>query len=377
MAMPILVGALSVLGAIMVDDSILPRMRFGLMPDEHARKVHPWVVRLQSATAGLNEALAQKSTDRTVRGLEDVWFWIGRVVCDALSAGDDPEQGKVVSEAGQAVLEAYQAAGRARQFLVQRHVSTSAYIGPEERMGLLGSGRRAARRIASHVDKIERSPSNEAAWSGLNRELQRYRKKHPLVSWLLPRLNRRLGLQLRPDDVRVYLIPKKAWADMEWLSGAEPGTSRAFFMDGSVYAPKGRAWASLLHELMHQVGLDYDLGLHPYLVEGLADVVTNKVGLPVLERGWRTAYPAQVRYAKELAWRLGFRKPTDFAAWLLQVRHRGGDVLEAVTTELVKRHPQLSKAQLMADLAYGDDRSALDIPQYTYRWMTGQLSQVA
>ena len=74
-------------------------------------------MRLQSAVAGLDEALSRSVRAGVVRGLEDVWFWIGRVVCDALSAGDDPANGQVVSEAGATVLQAYQAAGRARVFL--------------------------------------------------------------------------------------------------------------------------------------------------------------------------------------------------------------------------------------------------------------------
>lgn len=127
---PILLGTLTLLGAFLVDDAGSSRSSFGLDPKDHARKIHPWVVRIKSATMGLNEALEARNTARVIDGLEDVWFWIGRVVCDTLSAGTDPAHSQVVTEAGVAVMEAYQAAGRARQFLLRRYTGDVVYIGP-------------------------------------------------------------------------------------------------------------------------------------------------------------------------------------------------------------------------------------------------------
>lgn len=91
--------------------------QYGLAPEEHARKVHPWVVRLDTARAGLDDALQRQDQGAVISGYADVWFWIGRVVCDALSAGEDPVHGPVVSEAGMSVHNAWQTAQRARTYL--------------------------------------------------------------------------------------------------------------------------------------------------------------------------------------------------------------------------------------------------------------------
>lgn len=93
------------------------RSVYGLTSEAHARKIHPWTVRLESARAGLEDALARGDRPAVVSGFADVWFWIGRVVCDALSASEDPIHGEVVSQAGAGVHEAWKTAQVARAFL--------------------------------------------------------------------------------------------------------------------------------------------------------------------------------------------------------------------------------------------------------------------
>ena len=92
---------------------------YGLAPAAHARKVHPWVVRLDAARDGLQDALKRRDRTAVVSGFADVWFWIGRVVCDALSASEDPIHGPVVSAAGMSVHAAWQTAQEARVFLTK------------------------------------------------------------------------------------------------------------------------------------------------------------------------------------------------------------------------------------------------------------------
>jgi hypothetical protein len=91
--------------------------RYGLSGREHARKVGPWVMRLQGATQGLQEALDAEDRPGVVRGLEDVWFWVGRVVCDAMSASEVQGADELTGAVGAAVLEAYKVAGKAKRFL--------------------------------------------------------------------------------------------------------------------------------------------------------------------------------------------------------------------------------------------------------------------
>lgn len=108
---------LALAGAVAVDLTQDTDTQYGLAPDQHARKVHPWTVRLDSAKEGLEAALQKGDRAAILSGYADVWFWIGRVVCDALSASEDPIHGPVVSAAGLSVHNAWRAAQKARTFL--------------------------------------------------------------------------------------------------------------------------------------------------------------------------------------------------------------------------------------------------------------------
>jgi hypothetical protein len=93
----------------------------GTTPAEHAVKLHPWTVRLDSATALLaRSAKAYADTGdsthftTTLRALDDTSFWIGRLVCDVLgspSGGPDVEANRVA--AVRAIIAAQRAVERA------------------------------------------------------------------------------------------------------------------------------------------------------------------------------------------------------------------------------------------------------------------------
>lgn len=94
--------------------------QYGLPPDIHGMKLHPWVVRLKAATKYLVSATSQKDYPRMVRGMEDTSFWVGRTICDAIGSADaskDPEEFRF---AAQAVMEAQAAILRAKGDLVKR-----------------------------------------------------------------------------------------------------------------------------------------------------------------------------------------------------------------------------------------------------------------
>ena len=59
---------------------------YGNVPLRHFRKIHPWLTRLEQATAGLQEDMAKRNKLETLRSLEDVWFWVGRTMCEDLSS---------------------------------------------------------------------------------------------------------------------------------------------------------------------------------------------------------------------------------------------------------------------------------------------------
>ena len=86
---------------------------YGAETRRHHRKVLPWVVRLAPATAGL-----RRSKPETLRSLEDVWFWVGRTMCEILSSQSalarDPE---LAERAQTAISAAATAAERAKAWL--------------------------------------------------------------------------------------------------------------------------------------------------------------------------------------------------------------------------------------------------------------------
>lgn len=91
---------------------------YGAETRRHHRKVLPWVVRLETATAGLYEDMARRSKPETLRSLEDVWFWVGRTMCEILSSQSalarDPE---LAERAQTAISAAAAAAERAKAWL--------------------------------------------------------------------------------------------------------------------------------------------------------------------------------------------------------------------------------------------------------------------
>ena len=93
-------------------------MRYGHVPRRHARKIEPWVVRLESAINGLNEDVASGNKMETLRSLEDVWFWVGRTMCEMLSSqAQMATNPKLAARAQSAMTEAAGAAARAKQWL--------------------------------------------------------------------------------------------------------------------------------------------------------------------------------------------------------------------------------------------------------------------
>ncbi len=91
---------------------------YGSVPLRHFRKVHPWLTRLEQATAGLRQDMARGNKLEVLRSLEDVWFWVGRTMCEVLSSQDmmaqDPELAK---RAEVATSDAALAASQAKAYL--------------------------------------------------------------------------------------------------------------------------------------------------------------------------------------------------------------------------------------------------------------------
>ena len=61
-------------------------MGYGYVERRHFRKIAPWLLRLETATAGLREDMKAGDRAETIRSLEDVWFWVGRTICEVLAA---------------------------------------------------------------------------------------------------------------------------------------------------------------------------------------------------------------------------------------------------------------------------------------------------
>lgn len=64
------------------------RPQYGSVTLRHFRKVLPWLTRLEQATNGLREDMRRGNRMEVLRSLEDVWFWVGRSMCEVLSAQD-------------------------------------------------------------------------------------------------------------------------------------------------------------------------------------------------------------------------------------------------------------------------------------------------
>lgn len=59
---------------------------YGYIEQRHLRKVLPWLVRLETATDGLNEDAKSGDRGEVLKSLEDVNFWRGRLMGDLLSS---------------------------------------------------------------------------------------------------------------------------------------------------------------------------------------------------------------------------------------------------------------------------------------------------
>lgn len=90
----------------------------GLPAVEHARKLPAWTLRLVGATRGLEDALRARDRRGVVAQLEDVSFWTGRTIADALGVEGDPRFRVQVDAATRAVFGAREATARARAFLM-------------------------------------------------------------------------------------------------------------------------------------------------------------------------------------------------------------------------------------------------------------------
>lgn len=90
-------------------------------PAIHAMKTPPWTVRLQAGTTELNSALKAQDRSRIVAGLDDVSFWIGRTMCDAIAGGEGvPQNEALFGEALEAVVGGRRAIQKARVVLGSR-----------------------------------------------------------------------------------------------------------------------------------------------------------------------------------------------------------------------------------------------------------------
>ena len=77
--------------------------QYGHVPRRHFRKVDPWLRRLETATAALQEDMESGNRLEALRSLEDVWFWVGRSMGEILASGQeigkDPQLSKRVGVA--------------------------------------------------------------------------------------------------------------------------------------------------------------------------------------------------------------------------------------------------------------------------------------
>ncbi len=91
---------------------------YGSVPLRHFRKIHPWLTRLETATAGLRQDMAKGNKLETLRSLEDVWFWVGRSMCEVLSSQDMLAQNpELAKRAEVAMSDAALAASQAKAYL--------------------------------------------------------------------------------------------------------------------------------------------------------------------------------------------------------------------------------------------------------------------
>ena len=105
---------------------------WGIIPERHYMKIHPFMVRLQAATGSLNNAVDQYNVEEIARGMEDVGFWTARTVSEMLSGADEADTPKHIAlfKKGVSALFKAQAANvRARKAL-RRMVTSCVYTAP-------------------------------------------------------------------------------------------------------------------------------------------------------------------------------------------------------------------------------------------------------
>jgi hypothetical protein len=113
------------------------RVSVGLVEAEHARKLVPWTARLKAAREGLAEAVARGDRRGAVRGIEDIWFWIGRLTAELLAV-EDPKYNDARMAGAQEIIAAQREVGEARRLLAGEPSSQGlVYVGT-----LVGAARR-------------------------------------------------------------------------------------------------------------------------------------------------------------------------------------------------------------------------------------------
>lgn len=90
--------------------------RYGAVISQHQMKVLPWVARLDAATDYLEAAVQRRDIDEVLFGLEDVWFWIGRLQCDLMSSLRDLDTEDAI-KAAQSMFRGHRATLSARELI--------------------------------------------------------------------------------------------------------------------------------------------------------------------------------------------------------------------------------------------------------------------
>lgn len=84
----------------------------------HAMKLPGWIVRLESGVAELRRAQRDGDLRAMLAGLDDVSFWIGRIMGEGISAAEaSPEHEALFRRAVVAVVDARAAVAQARAVL--------------------------------------------------------------------------------------------------------------------------------------------------------------------------------------------------------------------------------------------------------------------
>jgi len=177
-----------------------------------------------------------------------------------------------------------------------------------------------------------------------------HRRVHPVLRRMIPKINRKLGLDVDAAQVPVWWVPQWVWRDLGREAGFDEQSLpmvRAFAIDGEFYVPENRAWYSVLHETLHAVGLDDRLG-GPWVIEGLTEAVEHELGRLFIDR-----LPTRGPYAVRKDWTrrvlvpaTGHRDATGLARTLLASE----DPLGRLVQLLVEHNPGLDAAEVTRQL---------------------------